>query len=192
MLKDWITRKLTHSAGIRDTARDDPYPPSSKLARTGLIQSRYLLLLALGVAMWTGVSLASILIIDPYGVSPVHVAIAGVNVLKPKRVDVDRLIKPYEVSRHQPRSVFLGTSRIQQSIDPAVLDGTRFAPLPLMHRVKQADGHEAEVPVPLEEYRALRWTLGTLAPGKSEQVSARVRVNTTLPRLAAASTKSTG
>jgi hypothetical protein len=128
MLKDWITRKLTHSAGIRDTARDDTYPPSSKLARTGLIQSRYLLLLALGVAMWTGVSLASILIVDPYGVSPVHVAIAGVNVLKPKRVDVDRLIKPYEVSRHQPRTVFLGTSRTQQSIDPAVLDGTRFAP----------------------------------------------------------------
>ena len=93
MLKDWITRKLTHSAGIRDTARDDPYPPSSKLARTGLIQSRYLLLLALGVAVWTGVSLASILIVDPYGVSPVHVAIAGVNVLKPKSVDVDRLIK---------------------------------------------------------------------------------------------------
>jgi hypothetical protein len=126
MLKDWIRRKLTHSAGIRDTAWD--HPPSYKLARPGLIQSRYLLFLALGVAMWTVVSLASILIVDPYGVSPLHVAITGVNVLKPKRVDVDRLIKPYEVSRYQPRTVFLGTSRIHQSIDPAVLDYTRFAP----------------------------------------------------------------
>jgi hypothetical protein len=128
MLKDWIRRKLTHSAGIRDTARDDPNPPSFKVARTGLIQSRYLLFLSLGVAKWVGVSLASILIIDPYGVSPLHLAIAGFNVLKPKRVDIDRLIKPYEVSRHQPRTVFLGTSRIQQSIDPAVLDGSPFAP----------------------------------------------------------------
>src|SRR5262249_52314302 len=38
------------------------------------------------------------------------------------------LIKPYEVWREQPRTVFLGTSRIHEGIDPAVLDGTRFAP----------------------------------------------------------------
>src|SRR5438477_78164 len=28
----------------------------------------------------------------------------------------------------QPRTVFMGTSRIQQAFDPALLDGTRFAP----------------------------------------------------------------
>ncbi len=72
--------------------------------------------------------LAFTLLIDPYGVSPVHATIQGVNALKPKRLDIDRLIKPYEVWRYQPKTVFLGTSRIHQSIDPSVLDGTRFAP----------------------------------------------------------------
>ncbi|MGC2080858.1 MAG: hypothetical protein WA728_33550, partial [Xanthobacteraceae bacterium] len=32
------------------------------------------------------------------------------------------------VWRHKPRTVFLGTSRIHQSIDPKLLNGTRFAP----------------------------------------------------------------
>jgi hypothetical protein len=34
----------------------------------------------------------------------------------------------YEVWRYQPRTVFLGTWRFYQSIDPAVLDSTRFSP----------------------------------------------------------------
>ena len=91
-------------------------------------RSRYLLLLGLCAACWIGIFLILGLAIDPYGVSPLNVHIAGVNVLKPKRVDIDRLIKPYEVWRYQPRTVFLGTSRIYQSIDPAALDGTSMAP----------------------------------------------------------------
>jgi hypothetical protein len=51
-----------------------------------------------------------------------------VDAVKPKRLAIDRLIKPYEVRRDQPRSVFLGTSRFHQAIDPADLDGTRFSP----------------------------------------------------------------
>jgi uncharacterized repeat protein (TIGR01451 family) len=82
----------------------------------------------------------------------------------------------------------LGTTLVDKSQLPpdaqASTDGTRFAPLPLMHRVRQADGSEQQQPVPLSEYRALRWSLGTLAPGKSEQVSARVRVNSSLPPVA--------
>jgi len=50
-----------------------------------------------------------------------------------------------------------------------------------MRAVRQPDGNERQVPVPIEEYRALRWNLGTLAAGQSEQVQARVRVNTALP-----------
>jgi hypothetical protein len=78
--------------------------------------------------MFFGLFFAVTLVIDPYGVSPVRLRLVGFNVLKPKRLDIDRLIKPLEVWRYQPRTVFLGTSRIHQSIDPSVLDGTNFAP----------------------------------------------------------------
>jgi hypothetical protein len=128
MLKDAITREPT-LAGIAAAGPNDlgSFPLASP-ARPGLIRPRYLGFLALGVACWVGLFLAFTSIVDPYGVSPLHLSIAGLNVLKPKRVDIDRLIKPYEVWRYQPHTVFLGTSRIQQSIDPATLDGTRFAP----------------------------------------------------------------
>jgi hypothetical protein len=76
----------------------------------------------------TSLVLAFVWVVDPYGVSPVRVTLQRINALKPKRLDIDRLIKPYEVWRYQPQTVFLGTSRVHQSIDPAVLDGTRFAP----------------------------------------------------------------
>ena len=81
-----------------------------------------------GVLAWMILVLGFVWIIDPYGVSPVRVTVPGVNAIKPKRLNIDRLIKPYEVWRYQPRTVFLGTSRVHQSIDPAVLDGTKFAP----------------------------------------------------------------
>lgn len=131
----------------------------------------------------------------------------GTTVFKPAQVSKPGDVLEYRVSytnRSNAAVIGLvanlpipaGTTLVEKSQLPpnalASTDGTRFAPLPLMHRVKQANGREDEVPVPLEEYRALRWTLGTLAPGRSEQVSARVRVNTTLPHLAAASIDSTG
>ena len=62
------------------------------------------------------------------GKKPSWLTLPGINAVKPKRLAIDRLIKPYEVWRYQPRTVFLGTSRFHQSIDPAVLDGTRFSP----------------------------------------------------------------
>lgn len=67
-------------------------------------------------------------VVDPYGISPLGVSVSGFNAIKPKRKDIDRLIKPIEVWQKQPKTVFLGTSRIHQSIDPSVLDGSRFAP----------------------------------------------------------------
>jgi len=78
-----------------------------------------------------------------------------------------------------------GTTLLAGSeLPPQVLastDGAHFAPPPLMRSVRQPDGSERRVPVPLEEYRALRWNLGTLAAGQSAQVQARVRVNTVQP-----------
>ena len=89
---------------------------------------RYLKIFLIAVLGWIGFYFAFTSIIDPYGVSPINVSIPRINALKPKRLDIDRLIKPYEVWRKQPRTVFLGTSRIHQSIDPSVLDHTQFAP----------------------------------------------------------------
>jgi hypothetical protein len=93
-----------------------------------IVSPGYLRALALSVAIWLALFLLFTWTIDPYGVSPLRLSLQGMNAQKPKRVDIDRLIKPYEVWRYQPRTVFLGTSRVHQSLDPSVLDGTRFAP----------------------------------------------------------------
>ena len=58
----------------------------------------------------------------------------------------------------------------------ATTDGKNFAPAPLMRSVKNLDGTTKLVAIPLREYRALRWQLGTLAPGESVVVKARARV----------------
>jgi hypothetical protein len=100
----------------------------SSTTNSDLVAPGYARALASGVAIWLALFLVFTWTIDPYGVSPVRLSLQGINAIKPKRVDIDRLIKPYEVWRHQPRTLFLGTSRVHQSIDPAVLDGTRFAP----------------------------------------------------------------
>ncbi len=58
----------------------------------------------------------------------------------------------------------------------ASLDGKVFAPVPLMRKTRRADGQVIEVPVPLNEYRSLRWPEQQLAAGASLTTSARVRV----------------
>lgn len=89
---------------------------------------RFLCIVLTGAAGWWLLFACAIILVDPYGVSPLAFARPGFNAEKPKRRDIDRLIKPYEVWLRQPRTVFLGTSRIHQGLDPAALDGTRFAP----------------------------------------------------------------
>jgi len=68
------------------------------------------------------------LLVDPIGISPIRIAIAGFNEWKPLRRDYDRLVKPYDVARTEPKTIFIGSSRIKQTIDPRLLAGTRFAP----------------------------------------------------------------
>lgn len=55
----------------------------------------------------------------------------------------------------------------------ASVDGKLFAPVPLMR--KRADG-KGDEPVPVADYRALRWKAVELQAGKSFEVSARMRV----------------
>ena len=75
----------------------------------------------------------------------------------------------------------VGTTLMAASAHPAQAqastDGTRFAPMPLTRMVRQPDGSERKESVPLAEYRALRWEIGTLAAGSSTVVSLRVRID---------------
>jgi len=93
-----------------------------------MIHSRYLAWLALATIFWCALYLAFTWAVDPYGVSPVSTTWSTINEFKPKRRDIDRFLKPYEVWQHKPRTVFLGSSRVLESIDPSTLDGSRFAP----------------------------------------------------------------
>jgi len=72
-----------------------------------------------------------------------------------------------------------GMEYVAQSGRPASpeasLDGKQFAPVPLMR--KRADG-KGEEPVPVADYRALRWKAVELQAGKAFEVSARMRVGT--------------
>ena len=52
-----------------------------------------------------------------------------------------------------------------------------FQAMPLKKKVKLPSGKEEEIEIPLSEYRALQWSLGELAAGKSVVVVARVRVS---------------
>lgn len=74
-----------------------------------------------------------------------------------------------------------GTTFIAASAEPAQAqastDGTTFAPMPLTRLVKQADGSTRKEPVPLADYRALRWEIGSLPAGATSVVSLRVSID---------------
>ncbi len=58
----------------------------------------------------------------------------------------------------------------------ASVDGRRFDPIPLKREVRRADGRVAMEPVPLAEYRYLRWDLGDLPAGAERTVRARMQL----------------
>ncbi len=80
----------------------------------------------------------------------------------------------------------LGTEYLPGSVKPAgitaSLDGKEFASVPLKRKVKLPSGKEELRDVPYEEYRAIRWEIKTLAPGKSATVSMRVKISTEQPK----------
>jgi uncharacterized repeat protein (TIGR01451 family) len=71
-----------------------------------------------------------------------------------------------------------GMEFVPQTAVPAApmasTDGVNYAKLPLMKKVKGADGQMHEVAVPYSEYRSLRWDLGQIPAGGSKTVSARM------------------
>ena len=73
-----------------------------------------------------------------------------------------------------------GTSYLRGSAEPstveASLDGHTFAPVPLLRRVREPDGRSVLREVPVSEYTALRWPLGSLSARQARAVRARVRI----------------
>ena len=63
----------------------------------------------------------------------------------------------------------------------ASLDGKTFAPLPLTREVKNEAGVLEKQPVPVAEYRALRWMINELPAGEGATVLLRARVLTSAP-----------
>jgi hypothetical protein len=68
------------------------------------------------------------LLVDAIGISPLRIAIAGFNAAKPLRQEHDWIVKRYDVWRYRPTTIFMGSSRIKQTIDPKLAAGTTFAP----------------------------------------------------------------
>jgi uncharacterized repeat protein (TIGR01451 family) len=73
-----------------------------------------------------------------------------------------------------------GLEYLPKTAAPAVVlastDGQSFAPVPLVRKERAADGREVIREVPHSEYRALRWSIGTLAAKEARTVRARMRV----------------
>jgi uncharacterized repeat protein (TIGR01451 family) len=171
-------------------------PPRAPLDETFIVmqftvQHRRLLIFAAAVSLASGAWAQPPQITSELEVQRVE-TVDGQTLLKPAQVSKPGDILEYRVSySNHSRSAIsglianlpipTGTTLIDRSTLPsdalASTDGAHFAPLPLRRLVKLADGREREVDVPLEEYRALRWNLGTLAAGSARQVQARVRVN---------------
>ena len=74
---------------------------------------------------------------------------------------------------------------VNQSAQPqhvlASTDGRKFEAVPLKRKIILSDGKQEIRPVPLNEYRYLRWSLGDVPAGQQKSVSARVRVADSTP-----------
>jgi hypothetical protein len=68
------------------------------------------------------------LLVDAIGISPLRIPIVEFNQAKPLRHEYDWIVKRYDVWRSQPTTIFMGSSRIKQTIDPRLVAGTAFAP----------------------------------------------------------------
>lgn len=66
----------------------------------------------------------------------------------------------------------------------ASVDGKSFDTMPLRRKVQQPDGRWVETPVPLADYRALRWPARTLGAKERFVASLRVRVSDQAPAAA--------
>jgi hypothetical protein len=76
-----------------------------------------------------------------------------------------------------PPNTELILGSIKPSNAKASTDGKTFSDMPLKRKVRQANGVEVEQPVPLSDYRYLRWYPGEIGAGKSQVYSARFKLS---------------
>lgn len=88
-------------------------------------------------------------------------------------------VKNLQANLPIPVTTQLLLDTVAPKVVKASTDGRVFAPAPLMRSVKLADGSTQMRPLPLSEYRALNWPIGTVKPGQDVTVRARVRLNKT-------------
>ena len=84
-----------------------------------------------------------------------------------------------------PETEYVASSSVPATAMASV-DGKVFELMPLIRKVKQADGKLVTVSVPLAEYRFVRWPQRDLAAAASFTTSARVRVISTAATLPSA------
>jgi uncharacterized repeat protein (TIGR01451 family) len=75
-----------------------------------------------------------------------------------------------------PAGLSLVSDSARPAAEQASIDGKTFTNVPLTRRVKNDHGIIEERPVPLTEYRALRWLIPQLAPGATVTVALRARM----------------
>lgn len=88
-------------------------------------------------------------------------------------------LKGFEATLPVPGNTELVMASIKPANAMASVDGKIFAKLPLVQKVRQSNGVEIEQPVPLSQYRYLRWYPGEIAAEKSMTVTARFKVANT-------------
>jgi len=91
-------------------------------------------------------------------------------------------VKSLQATMPIPEGLELIADSTKPSGALASLDGKTFTPMPVMREVAKPDGTREMQPVPLAEYRSLRWSIVELAPGKSATVTARARMLTNSPQ----------
>ena len=88
-------------------------------------------------------------------------------------------LKGFEATLPVPANTELVVASVKPANAKASSDGKTFSKLPLVKKVRQPDGVEVEQPLPLDQYRYLRWYPGELAAEKSMTVVARFKVANT-------------
>lgn len=88
-------------------------------------------------------------------------------------------LKGLEATLPVPANTELVIASVKPANAKASADGKTFSRLPLVQKVRQPNGIEVEQPLPLDQYRYLRWYPGELAAEKSMTVVARFKVANT-------------
>ena len=87
------------------------------------------------------------------------------------------VLKVPQVSLPVPQNTEIILNSVKPASAFASTDGVNFSPIPLMTKVKQANGVEVEQSAALSQYRFLRWYPGQLAAGQSLVYSTRFKVS---------------